>query len=291
MKKKSKAASVDNAKSLSRHRSVWEMRADGWIGLVDDLGRLDDDGARPRRTSSPRWRGSRELVDSLAPIESYWAFPGGADVHRTAQLDRARRTGPRPPGGAPHPPHAGRRRPTATTTADARAATATACRRSRPTASAQAQLSRPYFEVLIVDEMTRQRRRRAAPPRAEQAQPRRRLHLRHRRRAELRGRADRHAGQLQPAGGGDPPRLSVALGLSQRHAAPLPRQRRRHASSSCPNRSAARCSASRSRSCGPSSTCTWSPTSTSRRSPRAPARSSSASSSARRTTPSCTARS
>ena len=30
----------DTADSLSRHRSVWEMRADGWIGLVDDLGRL-----------------------------------------------------------------------------------------------------------------------------------------------------------------------------------------------------------------------------------------------------------
>ena len=35
------SASEKNGRaSLSRHRSVWEMRSDGWIGLVDDLSRL-----------------------------------------------------------------------------------------------------------------------------------------------------------------------------------------------------------------------------------------------------------
>ena len=31
---------IKNGTSLSRYRSVWEMRADGWINLVDDLSRL-----------------------------------------------------------------------------------------------------------------------------------------------------------------------------------------------------------------------------------------------------------
>ena len=42
---------IKNGTSLSRYRSVWEMRADGWINLVDDLSRLailppDDRNAR-----------------------------------------------------------------------------------------------------------------------------------------------------------------------------------------------------------------------------------------------------
>src|SRR3954471_21303049 len=66
----------DTADSLSRHRSVWEMRADGWIGLVDDLGRL---ATLPR--DHAEWAGRMERVRqttaTLQPVESYWAFPGG----------------------------------------------------------------------------------------------------------------------------------------------------------------------------------------------------------------------
>lgn len=62
--------------SLSRHRSVWEMRADGWISLVDDLSRSailpPDDPERLRRLAH-----IHQIIESLAPIESYWAFPGG----------------------------------------------------------------------------------------------------------------------------------------------------------------------------------------------------------------------
>ena len=62
--------------SLSRHRSVWEMRADGWIGLVDDLGRIAT-LAREHEDFEPCLARVRSIVAALAPIESYWAFPGG----------------------------------------------------------------------------------------------------------------------------------------------------------------------------------------------------------------------
>ncbi len=76
MKKKTKPATGGDSHSISRHRSVWEMRADGWIGLVDDLGRL-----ATMTRDEPDWEPCRErvrkIVETLAPIESYWAFPGG----------------------------------------------------------------------------------------------------------------------------------------------------------------------------------------------------------------------
>ncbi|WZB62514.1 hypothetical protein WJ970_02840 [Achromobacter xylosoxidans] len=66
---------IKNGTSLSRYRSVWEMRADGWINLVDDLSRLailpPDDPERARRLAHVH-----RIVESLTPIESYWAFPG-----------------------------------------------------------------------------------------------------------------------------------------------------------------------------------------------------------------------
>ena len=72
------------ADSLSRHRSVWEMRADGWIGLVDDLGRIAT-LARDHEDFEPCLKRVRTIVAALAPIESYWAFPGGR-VLRTPAL-------------------------------------------------------------------------------------------------------------------------------------------------------------------------------------------------------------
>ena len=42
MSKKKPAAGAVTAESMSRHRSVWDMRADGWIGMVDDLSRLSE---------------------------------------------------------------------------------------------------------------------------------------------------------------------------------------------------------------------------------------------------------
>lgn len=65
--------------SLSRHRSVWEMRADGWISLVDDLSRLAILAPEhPERAS--RLAHVQTIIDALAPVESYWAFPGAGSL-------------------------------------------------------------------------------------------------------------------------------------------------------------------------------------------------------------------
>jgi arginine decarboxylase len=61
--------------SLNRYHSVWDMRADGWINLTDDLGRmvtLASDSAEFRE----RHGRVKDALEMLTPIESYWAFPG-----------------------------------------------------------------------------------------------------------------------------------------------------------------------------------------------------------------------
>src|SRR5262245_16328642 len=70
-----KTVTRSSSASLSRHRSVWEIRADGWIGLVDDLGGLAT-LPRDHRDWEPRMARVRETLAALTPIESYWAFPG-----------------------------------------------------------------------------------------------------------------------------------------------------------------------------------------------------------------------
>ena len=76
MSKPETTAHPTPGESLSRHRSVWEARADGWIGMVDDLGRLAD-MSRDHADWEPCGARVRQLAQGLAPIESYWAFPGG----------------------------------------------------------------------------------------------------------------------------------------------------------------------------------------------------------------------
>jgi len=141
---------VPNA-SLSRHRSVWEMRADGWINLVDDLSRLailpPEHAERERRSQSVA-----ELVAMLAPIESYWAFPG----HRVfselctwierGELARAHQAARRI-----HRVLAAR---TYRHEASALEGDGDLPSQIETDSERQAQLSRPYFEVLIVDEMS-----------------------------------------------------------------------------------------------------------------------------------------
>src|SRR5258706_6445946 len=63
------------ALSLSQHLSVWEMRSDSWIALSDDLGRLVD---LPRDAAefTDRHAGIEATLTRLTPIESFWAFPG-----------------------------------------------------------------------------------------------------------------------------------------------------------------------------------------------------------------------
>ena len=68
--------------SLSRHRSVWEARADGWIGMVDDLGRLAD-MSRDHADWEPCGARVRQLAQGLAPGEGQdglrLALHGGED--------------------------------------------------------------------------------------------------------------------------------------------------------------------------------------------------------------------
>ncbi|RYF88233.1 MAG: ornithine decarboxylase, partial [Chitinophagaceae bacterium] len=137
--------------SLGHHRSVWEIRSDGWINLVDAIGHLvnlvaDD----PERAEI--LKRIRQTVEYLTPIESYWAFPGKRVFAELCQYIE------REEFASAH--HISRR--------IHRALIASTYRhdnnvldsdRELPSqietdSEQQARLARPYFEVLIVDEMS-----------------------------------------------------------------------------------------------------------------------------------------
>jgi arginine decarboxylase len=137
--------------SLSRHRSVWEIRADGWIGLVDDLGRLAT-VPREHREWEARMAHVRETLLALAPIESYWAFPGGrAFSEFSTQIERGEFARAHLLARRIHRMLAGQtyRHETATLNVEGELPSAI-----ETDAEHQAQIARPYFEVLIVDEMS-----------------------------------------------------------------------------------------------------------------------------------------
>ena len=137
--------------SLGHHRSVWEIRSDGWINLVDDIRYLSSLVLNAHDRASIVKR-VQQTIGLLTPIESYWAFPGKrvfADLCQYIEREEfasayqiARRI------------H--------------RALTASTYRhdhnvldsdRELPSqietdSEQQARLARPYFEVLIVDEMS-----------------------------------------------------------------------------------------------------------------------------------------
>ena len=138
--------------SLSRHRSVWEMRSDSWISLVDNLSRLAIlPASHPERAS--RLAQVQGITERLAPIESYWSFPGGRVFGELCQwierdeLSRAHQAARRIHRALAartyrHDPH-----------------TLDSSDNELPSqietdSEHQAQLARPYFEVLIVDEMS-----------------------------------------------------------------------------------------------------------------------------------------
>lgn len=137
--------------SMSRHRSVWEMRADGWINLVDELSRLAN-LTREQAEFDVRLARVRQIVMDLTPVESYWAFPGArAFGEMSAWIER---------GELSRAYQAARR--------IHRMLAAQTYRHNAPAleddgelpsqietdSERQAQLTRPYFEVLIVDEMS-----------------------------------------------------------------------------------------------------------------------------------------
>lgn len=148
----SAGVSFDKSKnSLSRHRSVWEMRSESWIGLVDDLSRLVAlPPDHPERQS--RLAHINELIAALVPIESYWAFPGGrvfADLCswiERGELARAHQTARRI-----HRVLVARTYRHEASSLDGEGELPS---QIETESERQAQLSRPYFEVLIVDEMS-----------------------------------------------------------------------------------------------------------------------------------------
>lgn len=139
--------------SLNRYHSVWEMRADGWINLTDDLGRMID-LARDSAEYLERHARVQETLAMLAPIESYWAFPGRALFDELCAWFE---------GGDLNRLHTSVRRIN-------RMLASRAYRHQNPAHESEvdmpseidteeerlAQIARPYFEVLIVDEMTRE---------------------------------------------------------------------------------------------------------------------------------------
>ncbi|MGB9038213.1 MAG: ornithine decarboxylase [Acinetobacter calcoaceticus] len=143
---------LDHSTSLGQHRSVWEIRSDGWINLVEDIGyliNLQIDNIPERTKVLLR---VRQTIHFLTPIENYWAFPGKRVFSELCQyIDREEFASARNIARRIH-----------------RALTADTYRHDTNVLDSekelpsqieteteqQARLARPYFEVLIVDEMS-----------------------------------------------------------------------------------------------------------------------------------------
>jgi arginine decarboxylase len=136
--------------SLNWYRSVWEIRADGWINLTDDVGRiseLDSEESEYKR----RYQRIGETLERLKPIESYWAFPGRRLFERVRVLhaagDVARLTAAVRKINRALADHHYRHQKI--DILDETRGTGD----SKPIEERLAQIERPYFEVLIVDEL------------------------------------------------------------------------------------------------------------------------------------------
>lgn len=137
--------------AMNRHRSVWEMRADGWINLVDDLSRLAA-LSRDAGEYDSRMGRVRQILKALAPVESYWVFPGArvfGELRNWVERGELARA------------HQAARRIHRMLAAQTYRHESVALdgdgdlpSQIESDSERQAQLSRPYFEVLIVDEMS-----------------------------------------------------------------------------------------------------------------------------------------
>ncbi|MFT3812250.1 MAG: ornithine decarboxylase [Acidovorax sp.] len=146
------SAATRTRASLSRHRSVWEMRSDGWISLVDDLSRLAILPAdHPERAT--RFAHVQNILDRLAPIENYWAFPGGRVFGELCQwIEREELARAHQAARRIHRALAARTYRHDPNTLDSSDNELPS--QIETDSEHQAQLARPYFEVLIVDEMS-----------------------------------------------------------------------------------------------------------------------------------------
>jgi arginine decarboxylase len=67
------------------YNSWWQFRSDAWSRLEETSGRLASALARGLRADGMA-EAAAELVDGLAPIEQYWAFPGPEAFQRAREL-------------------------------------------------------------------------------------------------------------------------------------------------------------------------------------------------------------
>src|SRR5438552_11876344 len=75
MKRKPRSVEPQREIAINLYRSVWEVRNDGWIHPSDEANRLSSAAAGGGALELARARVA-ETRDLLEPIESYWAFPG-----------------------------------------------------------------------------------------------------------------------------------------------------------------------------------------------------------------------
>ncbi|MBV9206377.1 MAG: ornithine decarboxylase, partial [Actinobacteria bacterium] len=142
--------------STTAYNTLWQLRADTWSSLEESAGQLvsASAGQRPFEQLAETVTG---LLNTLGPIERLWAFPGTPAVQKlrrlltagnygrfarlVSEIDRALATG------------SYRGRQTLDTGTDDEAVD----RLLSP--AEQAGTDRPYFEVLIVEDMTEQQER------------------------------------------------------------------------------------------------------------------------------------
>jgi len=137
--------------SLDGCRSIWEMRSDNWILLVDDLGRLSVLAQNHSDFTTTLKRVMR-TIKSLSPIESYWAFPGErVFAELKGMIERRELVRAHLVARRIHRMLAGQtyRHESVSLENEGDLPSQIETDEER-----QAQLSRPYFEVLIVDEMS-----------------------------------------------------------------------------------------------------------------------------------------
>jgi arginine decarboxylase len=153
MKRKPRTVEPQREITINLYRSVWEVRNDGWVHLSDNA-RLLADAEVVGGDVEPARQAVTEALDLLEPIESYWAFPGRHGFLRLLSLFQDREY-----GGFNDLVHRisralssqSYRRSFVSLHLDEEAAVEEEERRET-----EVRVDRPYFEVLIVDDLSAQ---------------------------------------------------------------------------------------------------------------------------------------
>ncbi len=89
MKRKPRPVEPQREIAINLYRSVWEVRNDGWIHLSDNAHRLAESETSGGDAEVARQQ-VVEALDLLEPVESYWAFPGRLGFQRLLALFQER---------------------------------------------------------------------------------------------------------------------------------------------------------------------------------------------------------